>query len=77
MKYVRHVRLGVILFDSDVRHVDVVKELGGRLHEIRSAGHVFMASPPDVTVGGESMTLDLKPGVTDSQLIKHVMRVGI
>lgn len=72
MKYIRHRKLGFILFEAAVRHDEVASQLGGR-GEVVSAGFVFT---PDIDPKciGHSGSLNLGTAPYDSTDLKHRMK---
>lgn len=68
MKYIRHRKLGFILFEGNVRHDDVAKSLGGA-SEVVSAGFVFTPGV-DLMCMGHSSTLNIGSGPSDARDLK-------
>ena len=57
MKYIRHRKLGFVVFEGSVRHAEVAESLGGA-EEIMSAG--FIVTPAvDLRCVGHSSSLNL------------------
>ena len=74
MKYIRHKKLGFVLFEGSVGHDEVARSLGGR-EQVMSAGFVFA---PGVVLKclGHSSSLDLSSGPSDeSDLVSRMAGV--
>ncbi len=69
MKYIRHKRLGFILFEGTVPHAAVANELGGP-DEVVSAGFVFTPGGQPKCLG-HSGTLNLGAGASDTDDLRH------
>jgi hypothetical protein len=72
MKYIRHKKLGFILFEGKVPHVEVAQQLGG-VGEVESAGFVF-APDMEVRCLGHSGTLDVGTAPYDSADLRSRMK---
>lgn len=71
MKYIRHKKLGFILFEPSVGHDAVARSLGG-LDEVVSAGFVF-APKIDLKCLGHSSSLNLSAAPDDASDLRSRM----
>jgi len=71
MKYIRHKKLGFVLFEGTVQHVELARSLGSP-EEVLSAGFVFA---PNVSLRclGHSSTLNLSAGPADESDLRSRM----
>ncbi len=65
MKYIRHKKLGFVLFEATVGHDDVANSLGGP-EEVLSAGFVF-AQPVELRCIGSSFSLNICASPSDGR----------
>ncbi len=72
MKYIRHRKLGFVLFEGSVRHDQVANSLGGAT-EVVSAGFVFTPGA-DLMCMGHSSTLNIGFGPSDARDLKSRLR---
>lgn len=71
MKYIRHRKLGFILFEPSVMHDDVARRLGGA-EEVVSAGFVFAPSN-DLKCLGHSSSLNRSAAAEDASDLRSRM----
>jgi hypothetical protein len=72
MKYIRHRKLGFVIFEGSVRHDEVANQLGG-ISQVVSAG--FVVTPDiDLKCLGHSGSLDVGTAPYDSADLKNRMR---
>ena len=69
MKYIRHKKLGFILFEGSVPHAEVASQFGGR-EEVLSAGFVF-APAGEPRCLGHSGTLNLGTQASDADDLRQ------
>lgn len=69
MKYIRHKKLGFILFEGSVPHVAVADHFGGR-EEVVSAGFVFSPAG-EAKCLGHSGTLNLGASACDTDDLRQ------
>jgi hypothetical protein len=71
MKYIRHRKLGFVIFEGSVRHDDVARQLGGP-SQVISAGFIFT---PEIELKclGHSGSLNVGTAPYDSTDLKKLM----
>jgi hypothetical protein len=74
MKYIAHRHLGLILFEPQRQHADIVTLIRAKPEDIEGAGFVGAAKPEDCFCYGHSERLGIAARDEDSQKLRAMMK---
>jgi hypothetical protein len=77
MKYIKHRHLGLILFEPQRQHADIVTLIRAKPEDIEGAGFVGAAKPEDCYCYGHSERLGVSARDEDSRKLQLMMKTAM
>jgi hypothetical protein len=74
MKYIRHKKLGMIMFENAIAHSDMVSIVGAQRSDIQSAGFVVRMPGGGVECNGMSGSLNIESKPKDTEWVGFLLR---